>query len=187
MALYVNVHKGPTLPMARYEATRRLALDDTLYTHLRRLAARVNGEFQGTLNPTALVHEAWEKLERGNAEWSDRTHFVALSARAMRQILVDHARARHSQKRGGERRRTTLSGLSDTSPSLDLIDLDRAIDDLAKLDAVAADVVVLRSFGGLTIGEVAQELACSARTVSNKWTFGRAFLLAELGPEEPIG
>ncbi|MCB9680140.1 MAG: RNA polymerase subunit sigma-24 [Alphaproteobacteria bacterium] len=155
-------------------------LDADLYAHLRRLAGRLGGG-EGTLNPTSLVHEAWEKLARNDAAWNDRTHFIALSARAMRQILVDRARGRGRAKRGGGRHRTTLSGIADDAAPLDLLALDEALERLGEVDAEAADVLVLRTFGGLTLDEVAVELGRSKRTVSTRWQFGRAFVLSELG------
>jgi RNA polymerase sigma factor (TIGR02999 family) len=156
-----------------------IEIDDEVYAHLRRLASRIGNSDGGfTLNPTSLVHEAWEKLAKSRVQTVDRTHVVALSARAMRQILVDRARARGSQKRGGDRHRTTLSGLAVETAAIDVLELDQALEQLSELDAVAADVVVLRTFGGLTIEEVAAELECSRRYVNNKWSFGRAFLLS---------
>lgn len=157
-------------------------LDPELYARLRRLAARV-GDVRGTatVTPTLLVHEAWEKLARSDVQPNDRTHFIALLARAMRQILVDHARARASQKRGGGQHRTTLSGLEGAVVPVDLLAVDEALRALEAVDQAAADVVVLRSFGGLTVPEVADELGCSERTVFTKWSFGRAFVLDELG------
>ena len=160
------------------------SLDPDVYDHLRRLARRIQSEMGNSPVPaTGLVHEAWEKLARGEAKWADRPHFLALCARAMRQILIDAARARNSQKRGGARRRTTLAGLAGSGVSVDLIALEQALDKLEAMDSSAADVVVLRTFGGLTMEEIAAELGCSRRTAQHRWAFGRAFLLTELDAE----
>lgn len=158
------------------------ALDHELYDTLRRIARRVHGHrAPATMTPTLLVHEAWEKLARGKVHAHDRTHFVALLARAMRQILIDQARAEASAKRGAHRQRTTLSGLASDPLPVDLLAVDEAVRALEAVDPKAADIVVLRSFGGLTVTEAAQEIGCSERTAYVKWAFGRAFVLDELG------
>ncbi len=136
-----------------------------------------------TLVPTGLVHETYLKLV-GDADipWSDRTHFFAVAARAMRQILVDHARRRSAAKRGGAAERVTLTNLPAPGGemSADLVALDAALEKLAVLDPVQARLVELRYFGGLTIEETADVLGSSPATVKRAWASARAFLFAEL-------
>lgn len=155
-------------------------LDDDLYAHLRAIARRV-GEGQGavTLQPTALVHEAWIKLA-GHPGFESRLHFLRAAALAMRQILVDHARARASHKRGHNATRTTLSGIPGESEAFDLVELDASLSKLQALDPEAADVVLLRCFGGLSIEETAEVLDRSVRTISTRWRHARAWLIANL-------
>jgi RNA polymerase sigma factor (TIGR02999 family) len=158
-------------------------LDEALYDHLRRVAFRVHhsaGNRGDTLGPTALLHEAWVKLSKGNAKYADRSHFIAVAARAMRHILVDRARASRSDKHGNGARRTTLSRIGEVDLSVDLLDLHAAIESLAAIDALAADVVVLRAFGGLTVAEVAEVVGKSGRHVDLKWRVARAYLAKEL-------
>ncbi|MCA9715632.1 MAG: RNA polymerase subunit sigma, partial [Myxococcales bacterium] len=108
--------------------------DPAIYSHLRELAARIHGERGGpeTLRPTALVNEAWMKVQRHGGEFSDRAHFIAVACRAMRQILVDHARQRRADKRGGALRRTTVEGVGISSEPVDFLALDAALDELAR-------------------------------------------------------
>ena len=161
-----------------------LPLDEEVYDHLRALAGRIHAERgQGsvTLQPTALLHEVWEKLSASSSRYNSRAHFVAVAARAMRQILVDRARARATAKRGGGLQQTTLSGVGGGLPrALDVLALDRALKELEALDPQAAEVVLLRTFGGLTVPEVAESLGVSARTVDRTWRFARAFLASHL-------
>ena len=166
-----------------------------VYDELRRLAANyVRRERPGhTLQATALVHEAFLRLSKQkNQPWKNRTHFLAIAALSMRQILVQRARARHAEKRGGENaERITLdeSVLADESLSprsaereggVDVLELDAALEKLAALDAQQAKIVELRYFGGLTVEEVAEALAISPATVKRHWTIARAFLKKEL-------
>ncbi len=160
-----------------------------VYERLRSLARRmIARERPGhTLQPTALVHEAYLKLvDQSRVDWRGRTHFFAVGARAMRRLLVDHARGRHRAKRGGGWARVTLAeGIpSFGEGGLDadqLLDLDEALTRLAVLDAREAEVVELRFFGGLTVPEVAHLLGVSQRTVEGDWTHARAWLRRELG------
>ena len=157
-------------------------LTPEVYEHLRAIAARIyrdHGQGDLTLQPTALVHEAWIKL-RGHPGFDSRVHFLRSAAHAMRQVLVDHERARGADKRGGGLARTTLSGVSDDGAGYDVIDLDHALSRLEALDAQSAEVVVLRCFGGLTLPETAQALGVSERTVSSRWRHARAWLVAHL-------
>jgi RNA polymerase sigma factor (TIGR02999 family) len=142
-----------------------------------------------TLQPTVLVHEAYVKLaKQENANWNGRTHFLAVGARAMRQILVDYARNRKRKKRWGGCIRLDLgerSALSTRRPD-NVLALDRALHKLAAKDAQKATIVELRFFGGLNVQEVAELLGCSKRKVEQEWTFIRAWLRRELsdGHEE---
>ena len=139
-----------------------------------------------TLQPTALVHEAYMKLvDQTRVDWQGRSHFFAVAAQAMRRILVDHARARQRDKRGGGRARVALEEDVALSPQKDedVLALDEALQALAKLDPRQAKVVELRFFGGLSVEEVAQALGVSKRTVEGDWTFARAWLSRELRGE----
>jgi RNA polymerase sigma factor (TIGR02999 family) len=136
-----------------------------------------------TLQPTALVHEAYMKLvDQTRVDWQGRSHFFAVAAQAMRRILVDHARSRQREKRGGGRARVMLDEAVALSPQKDedVLALDEALEKLAKLDARQAKVVELRFFGGLDVEEVAEALGVSKRTVEGDWTFARAWLSREL-------
>ena len=156
-----------------------------VYDELHRLAEQyLRRERPGhTFQPTALVHEAYLKLiEHGHTgDWQSKTHFQAVAARAMRQILVDHARERASQKRGGNRLRVTLANLSFEEPDIDLLALDEAMTQLEQLDARKCRVVELRFFGGLTAREAADMLDISPKTAEADWYFARAWLHKQLG------
>jgi RNA polymerase sigma factor (TIGR02999 family) len=141
-----------------------------------------------TLQPTALVHEAYMKLvDQTRVDWQGRSHFFAVAAQAMRRILVDHARSRQRDKRGGGRARVVLDEEVALSPQKDedVLALDEALQRLAKLDPRQAKVVELRFFGGMNVEEVAQALGVSKRTVEGDWTFARAWLSKELRGTEP--
>jgi RNA polymerase sigma factor (TIGR02999 family) len=161
-----------------------------VYDELRRLADRRFGEeLRGrTLQPTALVHEAYLKLaEREDPPWHDRTHFLATAATAMRHILVDHARARATEKRGGGWRRITLDeglGATQQGSEVDILSLDDAVERLAALDPRKAKVIELRFFAGLSIEETAEALGVSHMTVSSDWRFARAWIARALGDAE---
>lgn len=140
-----------------------------------------------TLDATALLHEAYLRLSAGSLpDLHDRRHFVALVARSMRQVLVDHARSRDAQKRGGGRLRVTLhdSALSATGDAIDVLALDEALSRLAALDARKCRVVELRFFGGLTFAESADVLDISPKTVEADWYAARAWLRRELADED---
>jgi RNA polymerase sigma-70 factor, ECF subfamily len=152
---------------------------------LRRLARKfMRRERRGhTLQPTALVNEAFLRLAGARSvRWHDRAHFLAIAARLMRRVLVDHARARGYRKRGGSAQRITLDeGLLVTAePPLDLIALDRALDAFAAVDARKTRVVELRFFGGLSVEETADVLQVSADTVRRDWRLAKLWLLREL-------
>lgn len=162
-----------------------------VYDRLRSLARRhlAVERSDHTLQPTALVHEAYVKLaDQADARIASRTQFVAIASQAMRRILVDHARARAAEKRGGGRTLVTLAdGVSGVAArSLDLLALDRALTRLAELDDRQARVVELRFFGGLEIDEVAEALEVSRATVIRDWRVARAFLAREMeGGRDP--
>ena len=159
-----------------------------VYPDLRRLAQRyMANEREGhTLQPTALVHEAYCRLvDQDKVGWDARTHFFAVGAQAMRRILVDHARARGRDKRGGgwqpvtlleDRRGADLSRLDMEQ----LLTLNTALDRLAQLDPRQAKILELRFFAGLTMREVAEVLGVSKRTVEGDWTHARVWLEREL-------
>jgi len=155
-------------------------LDPDTYAHLKNLAARIyseRGRGDRTMQPTALLHEAWMKVASSSSKYASREHFLAVAARAMRQILVDRARARMSLKRGGNWDRVTLSGVGDSPEAmLDVLALDEALQQLAQVDSVAADVAQLRTFGGMNVQETADALDISTRTVNRKWRFATAVL-----------
>jgi RNA polymerase sigma factor (TIGR02999 family) len=155
-----------------------------VYDELRSLAeGYLNRERSGhTLQPTALVHEAYVRMVDMDVAWQDRAHFFALSARLMRRILVDHARARASQKRGGGLRPVTLEeGLAATADRPEeLIALDDALSRLAELDERKAKVVELHYFGGLSYDETAEVVGISPATVDRDLRFAKSWLLSEL-------
>lgn len=156
-----------------------------LYDELRALAGRLmRRERQDhTLRPTALVHEAYVRLiDQSQVDWQNRAHFFGVAARAMRQILVDHARERAAQKRGGGLTRVTLDEDVDAEAILEveLLDLHEALEKLTHLNERMARVVELRAFGGLTAKEVAHVLGVSKRTVDGDWKFARMWLSREL-------
>jgi RNA polymerase sigma factor (TIGR02999 family) len=175
--------------LRRWSAGDAGALDTLLplvYDELRRRAgAYLRNERAGhTLQPTALVHEAYLKLVGGSAiDWKDRAHFFGVAARAMRQVLVDHARARDTAKRGEGQVRLELEaaeGVAAPARSLDLLDLDRALSKLAALDERQSRLVELRLFAGLTIEESAEVLRISHATVSREWKHAEVWLQREM-------
>lgn len=159
---------------------------DLVYRELRAEAHR-QMRFQAgrhTLQTTALVHEAWLRLAHlEGVRWQDRSHFMGVAARAMRSVLVDHARSRSRQKRdpGGEQLPLDVVTLAYEERSADLLSLDAALDRLAEVDETSARVVELRFFAGLTMQEVARVLGVALRTAERSWSFARAWLRKELG------
>lgn len=168
----------------RREAWEQLA--PLIYNELRDLAeAAMHRENKGhTLQPTALVHEAFMRLAgQDKANWNNRTHFYGAAAETMRRILVDHARRRRAQKRGGGAISEPLDAavVAFEDRSTDLIDLDQALLRLAELDAEQVKIVELRFFGGLTVEESAEVLGVSVSSIERGWRTARAFLLREVG------
>jgi RNA polymerase sigma-70 factor, ECF subfamily len=156
-----------------------------VYEQLRKIAAKeMQCEAKGnSLQPTALVHEAYLKLVgQSRAEWQGRTHFIAVAAEAMRRILVDHARQRRAIKRGGARQRMTLDErlAGEWQADEDVLALEAALEKLSALDPRQAKIVELRFFGGLQVAEVAEALGMSKRSVEREWTMIRAWLRREL-------
>jgi RNA polymerase sigma-70 factor, ECF subfamily len=157
---------------------------ETVYASLKRIAlAQLRGERAGhTLQPTALVHEAYLRLLGQQAiDWRDRAHFFGLAAVTMRRILVDHARKRNSKKRGDGQVRpltvsTSVAGEEGPLGDVELLDLDRALTRFAEESPRAARVVELRYFAGLELEEIAAALETSLRTVERDWRFARAWL-----------
>ena len=173
----------------RWSNGERAALDQLtplVYTELLRIAqTRLRHEGSGnSLQTSDLVHEAYLRLVgQASPHWRDRVHFFAVSSQIIRHILVDHARARHRERRGGGVTLLTLNESIDGTPqrSMDVMALDDALNDLARLDARQSRVVELRFFGGLEIEEVAEVLEVSRATVNRDWLSARAWLLRELG------
>ena len=169
-------------------AESRESLDSLLpvvYQELRRLAAGyLRREKPGqTLQPTALVHEAYLRLMKDKpGRWQNRAHFCAIAAHSMRQILIERARARGAAKRGGPRQRITLDEalIAGEDRSIDLLALDEALERLNELDPEQARLVELRFFGGLTVEETAEAMNISPATVKRHWTVAKAWLTREL-------
>lgn len=156
-----------------------------VYEELRALAGRImaSERTDHTLQPTALVHEAFLRLvPEGSIDWQGRAHFAATSARAMRRILVNHARDRGADKRGGKWRRVTLDPdlRFESRPEVELLALDEALVRLTKMNELSGSVLEMRFFGGLTIAETAHILNVSTTTVENHWAMARAWLSREL-------
>lgn len=162
----------------------KAALDRMLpvvYDELHRLAVRYLGrEGPGhTLQPTALVHEAYMRLiDQRRVDWRNRAQFLGVAASIMRRILVNHARDRGAQKRGGKAERVSLSLVEATSgrPDIELIALEESLERLAAMDERKSRIVELKFYGGLTVEEIAEVLGVSGATVEREWAFARAWL-----------
>ncbi|MCC6410002.1 MAG: sigma-70 family RNA polymerase sigma factor [Planctomycetes bacterium] len=169
------------------DAGARARLVELVYGELRRLAAsQLRGARGETLQPTALVHEAWLRLADADA-FSDRRHFFAVASKAMRSVLVDHVRAKRTQKRGGGEQ---ASPLDETVAHLeagetDLLDLNVALEELEREDPELARLVELRFFGGLSHEEVAAAEGTSLSTIERRWRLARAWLARRLGGGAP--
>ena len=189
-------------PPADHDVTRLLAewrrgdgealdrLMPVVYEELRRVArAHLRNERSDhTLDATALVHEAYLRLTGlDRMSIQDRTHFLAMAARLMREVLVDHARRKRALKRGGG---VTVLGLKDVGAGaerevVDVLALDEALTDLASVDQRLGRVVELRFFAGLSIADTADALGVSSATIERDWTFAKAWLLRHLSPQRP--
>jgi RNA polymerase sigma factor (TIGR02999 family) len=161
-----------------------------VYDELRRLAAhKMAKEAPGhTLQPTALVHEAWLRLVGPKqSEWQNRAHFFAAAAEAMRRILIDLARRKRQVRHGGGQKRVALDELNIALPDdrARLLQVHEALDELAATDSTKALVVKLRFFVGLSNGEIADLLGLSERTVERAWTFAKAWLFATIRGQPP--
>jgi RNA polymerase sigma-70 factor (ECF subfamily) len=182
-----------TALLARASGGDSRAADELLplvYEKLRTLARElmVQERPDHTLQPTALVHEAYLKLiDQTRAHWRDRAHFFSVAALALRRILVDHARGHERAKRGGGRTKLQLDEglIAAYEQTVDLLGLDDALARLAQQDAQRARVVELRFFAGLSTDETAAVLNVSTRTVERQWRYARAWLFRELKDDEP--
>lgn len=158
-----------------------------VYNELRQLAAARMGQSAGqTLQATALVHEAWLRLFDGNLKvWQNRTHFFRAAAQAMRQILIDRARQKMSLKRGARPVYVRIEDvdIADELPEERVLFIDEALQRLQKKDAELAQMVTLKFFAGLTNAEVAEVTGVTERTVQNKWTFAKAWLIKDIEEE----
>jgi RNA polymerase sigma factor (TIGR02999 family) len=168
---------------------RREALDDLMpmvYADLRKVAANYmrREAVDHALQPTALVHEAYVRLiDQKHVQWRNRAHFFGVAAGLMRRILVDQARRRRAEKRGGGWERVTLVGdeaAAENHKEIDVLALHEALERLAAFDPQQERIVELRYFGGLTIEEAAEVLGISAATVVREWTIAKAWLRADL-------
>ena len=172
-----------------WSAGKQEARDELLglvYEPLRAIAQRhLHRERDGhTLQPTALVHELYLKLvDQRRVAWNDRAHFFAVAAQVMRRILVDHARRRNSEKRGGDLIEVTIGAaldLASANENFDVVALDDALQKLEKIFPQQARIVELRFYAGLTIDETAEVMGISPATISREWTMARAWLKREL-------
>ena len=172
------------------EALRQLT--PIVYRELHQLARRYMAKERAshTLQATALVNEVYLRLVKARGvSWQNRAHFFAVCARTMRRILINFARSRRYKKRGGDAVSVTLDDALGvvTQPAVDLIALDDALNDLAKLDLRKSQVVELRFFGGLSVNETAEVLKISSETVMRDWKFAKVWLARELDGEKPDG
>jgi RNA polymerase sigma factor (TIGR02999 family) len=177
------------LLQAATEGSRRSAdrLLEAVYDDLRKLAASYlrSERPDHTLQPTALVHEAYLRLiDQSRVDWRNRSHFFAVAAQAMRRLLVDHARRRRRLRHGGDRLRVTLSGIAADSQDArsidDVVAIDQALAKLALTEPEKAGLVELRFFGGLTAEEAAEVMGVSLRTVERYWLHARTWMYREL-------
>jgi RNA polymerase sigma factor (TIGR02999 family) len=187
------VAEGVTELLEAWSGGDREALDrlvPLVYAELRRRARAQLARERGahTLQPTALVHEAFLRLvDQRGARWQNRAQFYAVAAQVMRRILVDHARARAAAKRGGDAVRVALEAVEESgaSPEVDILALHQTLERLAAQDERQARVVELRYFGGLSVEETAEVLGVAEITVKRDWAMARAWLYRELA-REPV-
>jgi RNA polymerase sigma factor (TIGR02999 family) len=188
-----NRPTSPSLtPLREGSRSAAAALFGQVYGELHSLARRYMGQERAdhTLQPTALLHEAFLKLlHRRDVSWKNREQFLGMAAQAMRFVLVDHARARSAKKRGEVRTKVLLDEALELyeARAIDLISLDEALDALSDVDPQLAHIVELRFFAGMTVEEVARALSVSKRTIERGWWTARAFLRREMGllPRSP--
>jgi RNA polymerase sigma factor (TIGR02999 family) len=181
-------HRNITELLKQWSAGDKLALDqliELVYEDLRQLARRRARSLpaDSSMQPTVLVNEVYLRLvDASQVSWNDRTHFFAIAARLMRQVVTDSARVHGREKRGGGWQRIAIedSNLPAASQELDVLALDEALDRLAAADARKAQVVELRIFGGLSNGEIAEVLAVSVDTIKRDWSFAKLWLAREL-------
>lgn len=177
----MNVHRDVLTEIRTGDRESLDRLMPLLYAELHAIAHRQLGRLPpgGTLSTTALIHEAYLKLvDQSQAQWRDRAHFLALSSVVMRQVLVDRSKARLTLKRGGARVRITLEDeqiAADDQPAA-LLQIDEALDELARIEPRLARVVECRFFGGLTEEEIAEALQLTVRTVQRDWAKARMLL-----------
>jgi RNA polymerase sigma factor (TIGR02999 family) len=179
--------------LREYASGGRQALNQVMPLVYRDLRALAGHALRGsradlTLDATTLVHECFLRLvDQRQTDWRNRGHFLAIAAQLMRRLLVDHARRRAANKRGGRRHRITLTGLAARSgqPLVDLIAMDEALRCLETMDPQQARVVEGRVFGGMTVEEVAEALGISPATVKRDWSVAKAWLRRELYGAEP--
>lgn len=191
MASTPAAHEVTTLlhALSRGDPNAMARLIPLVYDQLHRLAAARFGHERGnhTLQPTALVHEAYLRLiPQRRVHWQSRAHFIGVAAQLMRRILIDHARGRHAAKRGGLPDKVTLPSVArrPSAPSeIDVLALDDALERLTVLDAQQGRIVELRFFGGLTVEETAEVLGISAATVKRDWRLAKAWLHREIDGE----
>jgi RNA polymerase sigma-70 factor, ECF subfamily len=185
-------NKRVTQPLSRTNSEGARSTEDLvqlLYAELRRLAASyLRRERAGhTLQPTALIHEAYLRLANDNEiHWDSRSHFLAIAASVMRRVLIDYARRHHAQKRGGAAPRLTLEEVIASSQEYpaDLLALEELLTRLAGLDSQQAKVVELRVFGGLSVDEAAEVMGISRATVKRDWSMAKSWLARELSRNE---
>jgi RNA polymerase sigma factor (TIGR02999 family) len=181
--LLLRWHEGSEL--ARAELIRLVYRD--LRAHAGRLLRAERGDH--TLQPTALIHETYERLvDQRRVQWQNRAHFFAVAAGLMRRILVDHARRRGAVRRGRDPKKVELAddvAAAPAAPDVDVIAVDRALGELAALDPDQARIVELRFFGGLSVEETAEAMGISRATVHREWAMARAWLHRRL--EDPVG
>jgi len=185
----MQVPEGITQLLTRWNDGDQSALEELMplvYAELRRLATNyLRRERAGhTLQPTALVNEAYLRLvEQKSAHWQNRAQFYGIAAQLMRRILVDHARLKHAEKRGGaEQKRLSITGAKGISekPDLDVLALHEALEELAVIDPQQARIVELKFFGGLSIEEAAEVVGVGHATVERDWKMARAWLRHKL-------
>jgi RNA polymerase sigma factor (TIGR02999 family) len=182
---------NPSIPPGRAAAGAASAPDllDLVYAELRKLAAgKMARETPGqTLQPTALVHEAWLRLAGdGQRKWNDRTHFFAAAAEAMRRILVDNARRKQAQRHGGGQQRVEMPEFA-VAPDISddrVLAVNDALEKFAKIEPQKAELVKLRYFVGMKLEEAANALGISVPTASRYWTYARAWLMDEIRAQQ---